>query len=119
MYEKWKEGIIARYGPEIECFSVIPLFISLFSVWKMSLEEDYTPKNILITGGAGFMYLGRFLLWTCRASHVVILLAKKYPQYKIVNMDCLDYCATLNNLKEIEDLPNYKFVEVFYCFPCK
>ena len=46
------------------------------------------------------------------ASHVVILLAKKYPQYKIVNMDCLDYCATLNNLKEVENLPNYKFVEV-------
>ena len=42
----------------------------------------------------------------------MILLAKKYPQYKIVNMDCLDYCATLNNLKEVENLPNYKFVEV-------
>ena len=47
------------------------------------------------------------------ASHFVILLVKKYPQYKVVNMDCLDYCATLNNLKEIENAPNYKFVEVY------
>jgi nucleoside-diphosphate-sugar epimerase len=41
--------------------------------------EDYQPKNIMITGGAGFI-----------ASHVVILLAKKYPQCKIVNFDRLD-----------------------------
>lgn len=46
------------------------------------------------------------------ASHVVILLAKKYPNYKIVNMDCLDYCASLKNLDEVKDLPNYRFVEV-------
>ncbi len=42
-------------------------------------NEDYEPKNILITGGAGFI-----------ASHVVILLATKYPQFKIVNFDRLD-----------------------------
>lgn len=41
--------------------------------------EDYQPKNIMITGGAGFI-----------ASHVVILLVKKYPQCKIVNFDRLD-----------------------------
>ncbi|KAK8820520.1 hypothetical protein WA577_006580 [Blastocystis sp. JDR] len=66
----------------------------------MESSEDYVPKNILITGGAGFI-----------ASHVVILLAKKYPDYKIVNMDCLDYCASLKNLDEVKDLPNYRFVE--------
>ena len=43
---------------------------------------------------------------------MVTLLVNKYPQYKIVNLDCLDYCATLNNLKEVENKPNYKFVEV-------
>ncbi len=48
----------------------------------------YTPKNILVTGGAGFI-----------ASHLVILLAKKYPQYKVVNFDKLDYCSSLKNLK--------------------
>lgn len=78
----------------------------------MENEQIYTPKNILITGGAGFMYFVDDESSLCSASHVVILLAKKYPQYKIVNMDCLDYCASLNNLKEVENLPNYKFVEV-------
>ena len=60
----------------------------------------YTPRNILITGGAGFI-----------ASHVVILLVKKYPQYKIINYDKLDYCSSLKNLQEIQDYPNYKFVK--------
>jgi hypothetical protein len=49
----------------------------------------------------------------CRrsASHVVILLAKKYPHYKIVNFDKLDYCSSLKNLAEVESLPNYLFVK--------
>jgi dTDP-D-glucose 4,6-dehydratase len=47
---------------------------------KIAAETtDYEPKNIMITGGAGFI-----------ASHVVILLAKKYPQYNIINYDRLD-----------------------------
>lgn len=57
----------------------------------------YLPKNILITGGAGFI-----------ASHVVILLAEKYPQYNIVNLDRLDYCACLENLECLNGKPNYK-----------
>lgn len=57
----------------------------------------YTPQNILVTGGAGFI-----------ASHVVILLVEKYPQYNIVNMDRLDYCACLENLDCIKGKPNYK-----------
>lgn len=59
--------------------------------------EGYVPKNILITGGAGFI-----------ASHVVILLVEKYPQYNIVNLDRLDYCACLENLECLADKPNYK-----------
>lgn len=43
------------------------------------MEEPYEPKNIMITGGAGFI-----------ASHVVLLLTKKYPQFNIVNFDRLD-----------------------------
>ena len=50
--------------------------------------QDFTPKNIMITGGAGFI-----------ASHIVIRLVKKYPNYKIVNFDKLDYCSSLKNLK--------------------
>lgn len=42
-------------------------------------SAEYVPRNIFITGGAGFI-----------ASHVCILLAKKYPQFKIVNFDRLD-----------------------------
>ena len=63
-------------------------------------EADYKPRNILITGGAGFI-----------ASHVCILLAKKYPQCNIINFDRLDYCSCLENLDEIKDLPNYKFIK--------
>ena len=44
------------------------------------------------------------------ASHVVILLVKKYPTYKIINYDKLDYCSSLKNLECVEDYPNYEFV---------
>lgn len=58
-------------------------------------------KNILITGGAGFI-----------GCHVVQLFVNKYPEYKIVNLDCLTYAGNLENLKSIEDNPNYVFEKV-------
>ena len=63
-------------------------------------ERVHLPKNVLITGGAGFI-----------ASHVAILFASKYPDYNIVVFDKLDYCANLNNLKSIAGLPNFKFIK--------
>ena len=51
------------------------------------------------------------------ASHVAILLCKKYPQYNIVVYDKLDYCSCLANLDEIADLPNFKFVKGDICTP--
>jgi len=68
--------------------------------------NDYIPQNILLTGGAGFI-----------GSHVAILLAKKYPQYKIVVYDKLDYCSCLENLEEISRLKNFKFVKGDICSP--
>ena len=49
-------------------------------------------KNILITGGAGFI-----------GSHVVRLFVNKHPQYKIINVDALTYAGNLENLKSIID----------------
>eukprot|EP00560_Eucampia_antarctica_P009513 CAMPEP_0197823946 /NCGR_PEP_ID=MMETSP1437-20131217/1265_1 /TAXON_ID=49252 ORGANISM="Eucampia antarctica, Strain CCMP1452" /NCGR_SAMPLE_ID=MMETSP1437 /ASSEMBLY_ACC=CAM_ASM_001096 /LENGTH=351 /DNA_ID=CAMNT_0043423375 /DNA_START=32 /DNA_END=1087 /DNA_ORIENTATION=- len=68
------------------------------------MSESYEPKNIFITGGAGLI-----------ASHAAILLCKKYPQYNIVVYDKLDYCACLENLCEIRDLPNFKFIKGDIC----
>lgn len=61
-------------------------------------------KNILITGGAGFI-----------GSHVVRLFVNKYPDYNIINLDKLTYAGNLANLKDIEDKPNYKFVKADIC----
>jgi len=57
-------------------------------------------KNILITGGAGFI-----------GSHVVKLFVEKYPNYRIINMDKLTYAGNLENLREVENAPNYEFVK--------
>ena len=57
-----------------------------------------TMKTILITGGAGFI-----------GSHVVRLFVNKYPEYLIVNLDKLTYAGNLENLKDIENAPNYIF----------
>lgn len=58
-------------------------------------------KSILITGGAGFI-----------GSHVVRLFVTKYPNYTIVNLDALTYAGNLENLRDIEKAPNYRFEKV-------
>lgn len=61
-------------------------------------------RNIMITGGAGFI-----------GSHVVRLFVNKYPSYRIINLDKLTYAGNLANLKDIEDKPNYVFVKADIC----
>ncbi len=56
-------------------------------------------KTILITGGAGFI-----------GSHLVRLMVRRYPSYHIVNLDKLTYAGNLENLKDVEQAPNYTFV---------
>jgi len=61
-------------------------------------------KNILITGGAGFI-----------GSHLVRLFVNKYPNYQIINMDVLTYAGNLENLKDIEAKENYTFIKCDIC----
>ena len=61
-------------------------------------------RNILITGGAGFI-----------VSHVVRLFVTKYPEYHIINLDKLTYAGNLANLADIEQQPNYTFVKADIC----
>lgn len=61
-------------------------------------------RNILITGGAGFI-----------GSHVVRLFVNKYPEYRIVNLDKLTYAGNLENLADVKNLPNYCFEKADIC----
>ena len=57
-------------------------------------------KNILITGGCGFI-----------GSNLVLHLAKKYPNYKLINLDLMTYASDASYLKTLKDNPNYVFVK--------
>jgi len=61
-------------------------------------------KTILVTGGAGFI-----------GSNLIIHLVKKYPDYKIINLDVLTYAGDLKNLKAIENATNYTFIKGDIC----
>ncbi|WP_368905060.1 dTDP-glucose 4,6-dehydratase [Bacillus wiedmannii] len=56
--------------------------------------------KVLVTGGAGFI-----------GSNFVRYMVKKYPEYNIVNLDALTYAGNLENLKDIEEVSNYRFIK--------
>ncbi|MDA0524836.1 dTDP-glucose 4,6-dehydratase [Methanococcoides alaskense] len=60
--------------------------------------------NILVTGGAGFI-----------GSNFIPYFLKQYPEYNLVNLDDLTYAGNLDNLKEVEDDPRYKFIKGDIC----
>lgn len=66
----------------------------------LSKKYKIQMKNILITGGAGFI-----------GSHVVRLFVNKYPDYHIFNLDKLTYAGNMANLTDVENLPNYTFLK--------
>lgn len=66
----------------------------------MPISDEFLPRNLLVTGGVGFI-----------ASHVVELLVRKYPKYKVVVVDCLDSCANIKTLDSVKDSPNFKFIK--------
>lgn len=63
-----------------------------------------SKRNIIVTGGAGFI-----------GSHVVRLLVNKYPEYRIINVDKLTYAGNPENLRDVEDAPNYAFEHADIC----
>lgn len=60
--------------------------------------------TVLVTGGAGF-------IGSCFVRHIL----KKHPDYKVINIDALTYCGNLENLKDVENNPNYRFVHGNIC----
>ena len=64
---------------------------------------DNKNKTILVTGCAGFI-----------GSNFVPYFLEKYPQYNLVNLDLLTYAGNLENLKEVENHPRYKFIKVIF-----
>ena len=61
-------------------------------------------KKILVTGGAGF-------IGNCFVRHIL----KKYPDYKVINLDALTYAGNITNLDDVKDNPNYTFVHGDIC----
>ena len=62
--------------------------------------------KLLVTGGCGFI-----------GSNFIIYMINKYPYYKIINLDQLTYAGNLENLKDIENNPNYSFVREIFAIP--
>ena len=63
-----------------------------------------TKKTIVVTGGAGFI-----------GSNFVYYMLNKYPEYRIVCVDCLTYAGNIHTLKKAQENPNFRFAKVNIC----
>lgn len=69
-----------------------------------TLDDKNNEKTMLVTGGAGFI-----------GSNFIHYILNKYPKYKVINLDLLTYAGNLENLKEVEKNPRYKFIQGDIC----
>ncbi|MBM3253221.1 MAG: NAD-dependent epimerase/dehydratase family protein, partial [Candidatus Omnitrophica bacterium] len=60
--------------------------------------------KLLVTGGAGFI-----------GSNFIRYILGRYPEYKIINLDKLTYCGNLENLRDVQNNTNYKFIKGDIC----
>ncbi len=67
-------------------------------------EKSREFKTLFVTGGAGFI-----------GSNFIHYIIRKYPEYKIINLDKLTYAGNLENLKDIDNNPNYRFIRGDIC----
>lgn len=70
----------------------------MFPLASLVTWRVHSPKDGLMLSSSGSFFVRKMVL--------------SYPEYNIINLDKLDYCATTNNNKDIEHMPNYTFIKV-------
>ena len=72
----------------------------MVNIWMFCTERRIYKMKIIVTGGAGFI-----------GSNFIFHMLKKYPDYRIICLDCLTYAGNLSTLAPVMDNPNFRFVK--------